>query len=143
MGRGALRRTPFRWYRHAMRMRAIVLVAALLLSACSKSPPLVTRPPTAGRSLVIRNVRVFDAPKAALLDGMRDVLVRGGLVAAIAPIGLAADDVPAIDATLAAFLYAGVTTALDLGGLSPDVFAVRAAIAKHDKLGPRLYAAGP
>lgn len=159
-----------------MRVRTVVLVAALLLTACSKSPPLVTRRTDGGRSLVIRNVRIFDAPKAALLEGTRDVLVRNGRIAAIAPIGLAADDVPAVDgaggtllpglvdmhthtgstseppgvfalpdvdANLAAFLYAGVTTALDLGGLSPEVFGVRAAIASRDKLGPRLYAAGP
>lgn len=50
---------------------------------------------------------------------------------------------PDVDGTLAAFLYAGVTTVLDLGGLSPDVFRERAEVAAGTRLGPRVYAAGP
>jgi hypothetical protein len=36
---------------------------------CNRGAPLVTRAADHGRSVVIRNVRVFDAPRAALLDG--------------------------------------------------------------------------
>lgn len=154
----------------------VSLVAALALAACSRGTPLVTRSATAGRSLVIRNVRVFDAPSATRLAGNRDVVVRDGRIAAIAPPGVAAAGLgeldgrggtllpglvdvhthtgataeplghfalPDVDANLAAFLYAGVTTALDLGSLSPDVFRLRAAIAEGKTLGPHLYAAGP
>src|SRR5262249_20168688 len=45
--------------------------------------------------------------------------------------------------TLEAFLYAGVTTVLDLGNLTPDVFRLREEIRRGDVLGPRLFAAGP
>lgn len=151
-------------------------VLLVLLAACSRGPALIDRPADAGRSLVIRNVRVFDAPAAALLGGTRDVVVRDGKIVAIesapaAVTGLPEVDgnggtllpglvdmhahtgstseppghfaLPDVDANLAAFLYAGVTTALDLGGLSPDVFRTRAAIASGKQLGPHLYAAGP
>src|SRR5439155_551655 len=42
-----------------------------------------------------------------------------------------------------AFLYAGVTTVLDLGSLSPAVFQEREHLATGARLGPHLYAAGP
>ncbi len=152
----------------------VALLAAL--AACSRGSSLVTRPADGGRSLVVRNVRIFDAPTAALLGGTRDVVVRDGTIVAIesapaAVTGLPEVDghggtllpglvdmhahtgstsdppgrfaLPDVDANLAAFLYAGVTTVLDLGGLSPDVFRTRAAIASGAQLGPHLYAAGP
>jgi imidazolonepropionase-like amidohydrolase len=154
-------------------------LAAILTAvvACAREPRLVTRPAGASRSLVVRNVRIFDAPAAALREGAWDVVVREGRIAAIAPPGVAAGGLPEIDgqggtlvpglvdvhthtgstanppwhisllpdvdATLAAFLYAGVTTALDLGNLSPDVFRERERIATGAALGPHLYAAGP
>ena len=154
--------------------------AALILAfaaACAREAPLVSRPPGASRSLVVRNVRVFDAPGASLLEGLRDVVVRDGRIAAIGPPGLAAADLPAVDGrggtllpglvdvhthtgstpnppwkvsllpdvgeNLAAFLYAGVTTVLDLGSLSPAVFQEREHLATGARLGPHLYAAGP
>ncbi len=153
----------------------LLLLAASAL-ACSHEAPLVSRPPGAARALVIRSVRVFDAPAAKLLAGMRDVIVRDGHIAEIAAPGVAAVGlteidgkggtllpglidmhahtgtapdppggfvIPDVDANLAAFLYAGVTTVLDLGGLSPDVFRVRDGLATRARLGPRLYAAGP
>jgi imidazolonepropionase-like amidohydrolase len=153
------------------------LVAALAISAgCARETPLTSRPAGASRSLVVRNVRVFDAPHAALLDGVRDVVVRDGKIAAIEPAGRGPTDGPSLDgaggtllpglidahahtggssnpawktsfpdatANLAAFVYAGVTTALDLGGLSPAIFDERAKIASGARLGPHLYAAGP
>jgi imidazolonepropionase-like amidohydrolase len=154
--------------------------AALILAlaaACARDAALVSRPPGASRSLVLRNVRVFDAPGATLLEGLRDVVVRDGRIAAIGPPGLAGAGLPEVDGrggtllpglvdvhthtgsspnppwqvsllpdigeNLAAFLYAGVTTALDLGNLSPAVFRERERLATGSRLGPRLYAAGP
>lgn len=136
----------------------------------------MSRPRDPTNDLVIRNVRVFDAPAAALLAGPRDVVVRDGRIAAIGAPGIDAAGVPAIDGqggtllpglvdahthtggsseppgvgtlpdvadNLAAFLYAGVTTALDLGGLSPAMFRERERVASGERLGPRLYVAGP
>src|SRR5213083_163595 len=156
--------------------RAAVTAVLLVAAACSREAPLVSRAPGAPRSVVLRNVRVFDAPRATLADGLRDVLVRDGRIDAVGPPGLPARDVPEIDGrggtllpglvdvhthtgsspyppwrvvfpdvadNLAAFLYAGVTTVLDLGNLTPGVFRERARIASGAHLGPRLYAAGP
>jgi imidazolonepropionase-like amidohydrolase len=160
-----------------MRRLPPLLAAALaMLAACGSKPSFVARPADSGRSLVVRNVRVFDASGAALLDGPRDVVVRDGKIAAIAAspatitglpdvdgaggtllpglvdvhahTGSSAEPpghfaLPDVDANLAAYLYAGVTTVLDLGGLSPEVFRTRTAIASGKQLGPHLYAAGP
>jgi len=150
-----------------------LLVAA---AACSHPAPLVSRAPGTPRSLVLRDVRVFDAPRATLTDGLRDVRVRDGRIDAVALPGLPSDGLPEIDGrggtllpglvdvhthtgssayppwrvvfpdvpeNLAAFLYAGVTTVLDLGNLTPDVFRERSRVATGAHLGPRLYAAGP
>ncbi len=158
-------------------VRTIVsTVVALGMIACHRGDPLVARGPSPARSLVVRNVRVFDAVNGVVTDGVHDVVVRDGRIAAIdvrgtsapglsevdgkggvllpglvdvhAHTGAAAEPlgrfaIPDVDANLAAFLYAGVTTVLDLGSLSPDVFRLRAAIADGSKLGPHLYAAGP
>ncbi len=119
---------------------------------------------------------MFDARHATLLDGPRDVVVRGGRIAAVSPPGVPAPGLreldgagstvipglidihahtgtspdppgsvtlPDIPGNLAAFLYAGVTTVLDLGSLTPDVFRERAKVAEGRQLGPHLYAAGP
>lgn len=148
----------------------------VIVAACSRGTPLVSRPPGAGRSIVVRNVRVFDAPHATLAEGLRDVVVRDGRVATVAPPGVAAPGLPELDGrggtllpglvdahthtgstadppgrvalpdiddTLAAFLYVGVTTVLDLGSLTPAVFGERAGVAAGTRLGPRVYAAGP
>src|SRR5439155_330020 len=50
---------------------------------------------------------------------------------------------PDVGENLAAFLYSGVTTVLDLGSLSPAVFRERERLATGARLGPHLYAAGP
>jgi imidazolonepropionase-like amidohydrolase len=158
-----------------MRIRAL-LPPLLLLAACGRDPLMVERPANAMRSIVIRGVRVFDAPAATLKDGVHDVVVKDGRIAAIAPPGVAAAGLAEIDGrggtllpglvdahthpggtfdppgtvsfpdvpgNLSAYLYAGVTTALDLGGLSPDAFREREKVAKGEHLGPRLYVAGP
>ena len=44
---------------------------------------------------------------------------------------------------LTAFLYAGVTTVLDVGNVAPDVFELRDSVAQGKTLGPRIFAAGP
>jgi hypothetical protein len=153
----------------AGRRRAGVVAVVILVVACGREPLLVTRPSGASRSLVVRNVRVFDAPAAALRDGRWDVVVREGRIAAIERPGAAAGGLPEIDgeggtlvpglvdvnthtgstanppwqisllpnvdATLAAFLYAGVTTALDLGNLSPAVFRDRIATGRSSVRG--------
>src|SRR5262249_17554991 len=158
-------------------VRRAIFITLLSLTSCTREPPLVSRSPTASRALVVRNVRVFDAPRAAVLDGPRDVVVRDGRIAAIAEPGIAAPGLTELDgrgatllpglvdvhthvasapnppgqvgalpdpkANLAAFLYAGVTTVLDLGNLAPAVFRERDRVASGAELGPRLYAAGP
>src|SRR5438094_508200 len=77
--------------------RAAVTAVLLVAAACSREAPLVSRAPGAPRSVVLRNVRVFDAPRATLADGLRDVLVRDGRIDAVGPPGLPARDVPEID----------------------------------------------
>src|SRR2546426_3793710 len=69
----------------------------LAAAACARQAPLVSRAPGAPRSVVLRNVRVFDAPRATLADGLRDVLVRGGRIDAVGPPGFPARDIPEID----------------------------------------------
>jgi imidazolonepropionase-like amidohydrolase len=160
----------------AKRCGALLLLAAVALGGCERRPPLVTRDAHASRTFCLRRVRVFDAPRAARLDGLRDVLVREGRIAAIAPAGMKVSGVRDVDgdgATLLpglvdlhvhsgasaappwklglprpeenfeAFLFAGITTVLDLGNLTPDVFRMRERIRAGDVLAPHLYAVGP
>jgi imidazolonepropionase-like amidohydrolase len=84
--------------RPGRRPRSTAIVLALA-AACGGPgpPPFVSRPPGASRSVVIRNVRVFDAPAARLVDGLRDVVVRDGRIAAIGTPGLGAAGLPEID----------------------------------------------
>src|SRR5438128_8092093 len=156
--------------------RTAAAALLVLAAACSREAPLVSRAPGASRSVVLRNVRVFDAPRAVVAEGLRDVVVGDGRIAAVAPPGVVAAGIAELDGhggtllpglvdvhthtgasayppwrvvfpdvqdNLAAFLYAGVTTVLDLGNLTPEVFRERARISSGAHLGPRLYAAGP
>jgi imidazolonepropionase-like amidohydrolase len=50
---------------------------------------------------------------------------------------------PKTGENLTAWLYAGVTTVLDCGALSPAIFGTRAEIRSGARLGPTMYAAGP
>lgn len=151
-------------------------LVAVLAVACGHGPPLVAPPGRPPAALVIRNVHVFDAPQAALLEGLHDVLVRDGRIADVAAAdgALAAPAVidgkggtllpglidvhvhtsgaaaplwqrvfPDAEDTLRTFLYAGVTTVLDAGGLTPAVFRLRESVREGRVLGPHLYAAGP
>ena len=72
------------------------IVLACLLAGCGRHA-FVTAAPQAPSSFVIRNVRVFDAPHAALLDGPRDVVVRDGRVAAVVAPGAAAAGLTEVD----------------------------------------------
>jgi imidazolonepropionase-like amidohydrolase len=74
---------------------AVVLFA--FVAACGKPAPLVSRPPGASRSVVLRNVRIFDAPAAKRGDVPQDVVVRDGRIAAIGAPGLDAAGLPEID----------------------------------------------
>src|SRR5204863_4283915 len=95
----------------------------------------ITMPGTAAPGLV-----ELDGRGATLLPGLVDVHTHVG--SAPNPPGQVGA-LPDVPANLAAFLYAGVTTALDLGNLSPAVFRERDRVASGAELGPRLYAAGP
>jgi len=152
------------------------LVLAVPFFGCGGGHTFVTRVPDARPSCVIRNVRVFDAPHATLLDGVRDVVVRDGRIAVVASPGVAASgiteidgrggtllpglidvhthtggsasppwrtELPAQEENLGAFLYAGVTTVLDAGALTPAIFQLRKRVRTGTVLGPHLYAAGP
>jgi imidazolonepropionase-like amidohydrolase len=72
-----------------------VLVAAGTV-ACEHRR-FATREPVAPRGVVIRGVRVFDAPGARLLDGIRDVVVRDGVVRAVAAPGVEGEGLPEVD----------------------------------------------
>src|SRR5262249_36018348 len=50
---------------------------------------------------------------------------------------------PAQEENLGAFLYAGVTTVLDAGALTPAIFQLRERVRSGAGLSPHLYAAGP
>src|SRR5258708_274798 len=152
-------------------LRRVATVGILLgVLSCAREAPLVVRPAAPSRSLVVRNVRVFDAPQARLLDGLHDVVVREGRIAAITPAGGSGDAAPAIDghggtllpglvdvhthtgstpgppwkvgglpdvgANLAALLYAGVPTVLDLGSLAPPLFPTPARLRSRPLLRP-------
>jgi imidazolonepropionase-like amidohydrolase len=156
--------------------KAITLLLGVAIAACGGKHRLVSRAPGAKPSCVIRNVRVFDAPNARLLDGPRDVVVRDGRIADVAAPGAAAaglaeidgrggtllpglvdvhthtggvasptwhTELPDAEQNLSAFLYAGVTTVLDAGGLTPAIFRLRDQVRSREVLGPHLYAAGP
>ncbi len=160
-------------------MKTSILRAGLgvlvLLGGCGGHHEFVSRSADGPGTFVVRNVRVFDAPGARLLEGLRDVVVRNGVVSAVAAPGVAADgtvvdghggtllpglvdvhthtggpsgppwnsEIPDSDENLTAFLYAGVTTVLDAGAMTPAIFQTRDAIRAGTTLGPHLYAAGP
>ncbi|HZP40801.1 MAG TPA: amidohydrolase family protein [Candidatus Binatia bacterium] len=156
------------------RRRGAALLATLAVGCGGHD--FVTRAPGAGRSVAVRNVRVFDARRGVVSADLRDVLVRDGRIAAVAPAGADARGLPEtdgrggvllpglvdvhahtgaspappwhtvlphVDENLGAWLYAGVTTVLDAGSLTPAVFRLRDELRSGRKLGPHLYAAGP
>src|SRR5262249_36161585 len=81
----------------------------------------------------------IDGGGETLLPGLVDVHTHTGSTAAPPwSIGV----LPDVGANLGAYLYAGVTTVLDLGNLTPAVFGEGAAVARGEQLGPRVLAAG-
>jgi imidazolonepropionase-like amidohydrolase len=159
-------------------LASVLVVAGLAACSHDAGPRLVSRPAEASRSLVIRNVRIFDAPTGVMLEGTRDVVVRDGRIASIEPAagegggqGRVVDarggtllpglvdmhthtastagppwnlkGLPDVEDNLAAYLYAGTTTVLDLGSLTPAVFRERERVHSGEHLGPHFYAAGP
>ncbi len=53
------------------------------------------------------------------------------------------NSLPDPERNLQAYLYSGVTTVFDVGGLDNRIFKLRAEVAEGKVLGPRLYATGP
>lgn len=162
-----------------LRRWPLVLTTLLLLSGCGreKLPDLVQLPAQKPAVVLIKGASVLDVERGRLAIN-RDVLLRGGKIAAIAPasqvevpggaleidgagatllpglidmhahVGNASaprwkGELPDPPRNLQAYLYSGVTTVLDLGGLSNVIFDLRDQVARGELLGPRLYVAGP
>ena len=144
----------------------------LLLAACS-TPDLVKRIHDAPTELWIANTDVIDvitgsvargrdvhiksgliaeivpagAAPAGAIDGRGASLIPG-LIDAHVHINSSGDPPwtsPRPDATrnLQSFLYCGVTTVFETGGMSPDAFELRDAVAAGKVLGPRIFTTGP
>ncbi len=99
-----------------MRFRAVLARAWVMLASCAPEHHLVTRDPAATRTFCLRNVRVFDARRATLRDGLRDVLVREGTITAIAPAGMQVSGALEIDGMGAALPPGLVDLHVHLGG---------------------------
>jgi enamidase len=150
------------------------VLGIILWTAACGGHSFVSRQESPASTLVLRRVRVFDAPRAKLLEGVRDVVIRNGRIIAIETEAASIPgartleggtvipglidlhvhlgsgsappwklEIPNQTETLEAFLFAGVTTVLDVGNRAPAVFLLRDALARKERLGPRLYAAGP
>lgn len=107
--------------------------------------------------VTVQNGRVADvapvsaeggpAPGPADIDGQGGTLLPGLVdvhthtASSSGPVGTI--EIPDIEANLAAFLYAGVTTVLDLGDLTPGIFEQKVSVNDGSMLGPHMYAAGP
>lgn len=81
----------------------------------------------------------IDGRGATLLPGLVDM--HAHVATSPAPVG--SGGLPDPTANLAAYLYCGVTTVVDLGGLVPNVLELREGIAAGRILGPTLYVSGP
>jgi enamidase len=84
---------------------------------------------------------VIDGVGQILMPGLVDV--HGHTGGNSAPSWSGASRFPDPERNLQSYLYAGVTTVLDPGDVTPDVFERRDAVAAGELLGPRMFAAGP
>ena len=84
---------------------------------------------------------VIDGTGQILMPGLVDV--HGHTGGNSAPPWSSAGRFPDPERNLQSYLYAGVTTVLDPGDVTPDVFERRAAVAAGTLLGPQMFAAGP
>jgi len=114
------------------------LGSALLLGGCG-GHTFVTPAADKAPSCVIRNVRVFDAPHATLLDGPRDVVVRDGRIAAVASPGVAASGLREIDGHGGTLLPGFVDAHTHTGGTASPPW-VTDLPAQEENLGAFLYA---
>jgi imidazolonepropionase-like amidohydrolase len=94
---------------------------------------------TVGGTAPPPGTRRISGSGATLLPGLIDM--HGHVGGSSAPGWL--NEFPDPEANLRAFLYCGVTTVLDPAGMQGEAFEQRAAIARGQLLGPRIYSAGP
>jgi imidazolonepropionase-like amidohydrolase len=80
-----------------MRPAVARVLPLVLAAACGGGHDFVSRPAAIPPGYAIRNVRVFDAARGALLDGLLDVFVRDGRIVAVAKPGRPADGLVEID----------------------------------------------
>jgi imidazolonepropionase-like amidohydrolase len=85
------------------------------------------------------DAHVIQADRFTLLPGLIDV--HGHVGNSSLPAWVARFPDP--DRNLESYLYCGVTTVLDPADLASDAFTRRAVVARGEKLGPRIFAAGP
>lgn len=83
--------------------------------------------------------RIIEGAGLTLLPGLIDI--HGHIGSSPEPIW--DRNTPNVELNLQRFVYAGVTTVFDPGGMDDDAFEKRAAIESGKLLGPRLFSAGP
>ncbi len=86
-----------------------------------------------------RDAQLIDGSGATLLPGLIDM--HSHVCFSSAPRWQ--PELPDPPRNLRAYLYSGVTTVLDIGGMDNQIFDLRARTASGTLPGPRIYAAGP
>jgi imidazolonepropionase-like amidohydrolase len=93
----------------------------------------------AGAAEVPPGAQEIDGSGATLLPGLIDMHSHLGNASAPRWAG----ELPDPPRNMQAYLYCGVTTVFDAGGLAPRIFGLRDDAAAGKLLGPRIYATGP